>query len=201
MKTYAAAFHSTFSSVLFVNSFAVRCDGVLPGAPDLGAGTVADEVSTWLTTAYRAMLPAAYSVSDVSVRELYTSTPAQGVHAISAAGTLSGSSGNLPREVCLILSLKSAVATRSGRGRMFIPSPLNSGFLSSQDVWDTASAYWSAVNTFGNALLAGRTFTSGVLDYHLSCRIHSRTRNEDYDLTSFVRRPQPHWLRSRATAP
>jgi hypothetical protein len=45
-----------------------------------------------------------------------------GVSNVSYAGTLTGSS-MMPLEVAMVLSLRTATLTRSGRGRMYLPSP------------------------------------------------------------------------------
>jgi hypothetical protein len=148
------------------------------------------------------VLQSAYVFDVVASRELYTDTPSVGESAVGVAGTLGAGTGLLPRECCMVVTLRTAVATRSGRGRMFLPSPLYSSNLASQDAWATGTGGWySAVGTFMDKLMAGVDVTHSTFGHHLSLRVHSRRHATSYDVTSYVRRLQPHWLRSRMTSP
>jgi len=194
--------HHVPSGALVINTFCVHDHSSVPLSDPLDAQTVADDVAAWITTLYKAVLQSAYTFDTVDSRELGTDTPAIGSSAVGAAGTLGAGTGLLPREVCMVVTLRTAVATRSGRGRMFIPSPLYSSNLASQDAWLTGTGGWyAAVGAFFDALVAGRDVTHGSIDHHYSLRVYSRKRNASYDVTSYTRRLQPHWLRSRMSAP
>lgn len=101
----------------------------------------------------------------------------------------------------MVVKLSTALATRSGRGRIFIPSPRRAGQLTSPDQWDTAATYWTGVGSFATALVAGTNATIGGDTFHLTTGVWSRLHGTFQPCTGFVRRRQPHWLRSRSTAP
>lgn len=189
------------NGVQYVNTLCAHVQQTVLDLADLGASDVASAVDTWLRTKYRDVLAAAYTFDEIQVRELFTETPAEAASTVGLAGTLTPGSGQLPREVCMVLSFKSDVATRSGRGRIFIPSPQNSSYLVAPDTWSTSGAYWTNVGALGAQLLTGQNVTFNLIDYHVSLRIHSRKHNATYDVKSYLRRPAPHWLRSRSTAP
>lgn len=202
VREYRAALRSTDSiGTEYVNTFAIKVEATGPDLTEPTATQVADQVNTWLNTAYRACLHPGLTFQDVNVHQLFSGTPVAGLKVVGQVGQLGALSGFVPREVCCVLSLKTAVATRSGRGRLFIPTPRYSDYLSGQDLFDPAGNYWIKIGLLGDALLAGRTFTESSVEYHMSTRVHSRVRNVTYDVTGYQRRSQPHWLRSRASAP
>lgn len=185
-------------NVQMANTFCVHAQPVLPLTPDPSASQAADDISAWLTTKFRDCLRTIFTLEDLTVRELFTSTPAEATKAINAAGTLGTLSGFLPRQVCLLMTLRTAVATRSGRGRIFLPSPKQSSFLSDPDEWSTSAGLWLAAVALGDQFLAGSTVAHSGLDTHYSLRIYSRSKSATYDVTSYLLRKQPHWLRSRS---
>ena len=103
----------------------------------------------------------------------------------------------------MVLTWRTDLATRSGRGRIFVPSPLGSATLESPDKWDPEAQYWIHAGTFGDNFTSPFTFNYGVLleSATLTGRVWSRVNDEGHDVTSFIRRTRPHWLRSRSTAP
>jgi hypothetical protein len=107
----------------------------------------------------------------------------------------------LPKEMCLVLTLRTAHVGRSGRGRIFIPSPRAEAAMGDDSRWAAPSTYWDNVQTLAGALLDGHDITHDGLDYHLSTRVHSRVDNATYDMSGYIARQRYHWLRSRATAP
>jgi hypothetical protein len=120
---------------------------------------------------------------------------------VGNVGTLAAGTGALPSEVCLVAKLSTALATRSGRGRLFFASPIYSSYLSSPDQWNTGGAYWTAVNAFLTSLKNGLDVTHDTIAHHYSLRVWSRKRGDSHDVTGYSMRQQPHWLRSRLTAP
>lgn len=199
MKDWQCTYRYTDEDgVQMANVFCVHAQPVLPLTPDPSAADAADDISSWLTTKFRACLRTIFTLEDLTVRELFTSTPAEATKALGLAGTLGTLSGFLPRQIVLLMTLRTAVATRSGRGRMFLPSPKQSAHLNDPDEWDTGSGLWLAATALGNEFLAGKTVAHSGLDTHYSLRIHSRADSATYDVTSFLLRRQPHWLRSRS---
>ena len=191
------------AGVLYVNTFSLHETwGDIEPTP--GMGDTANAIDSWLTSLYVHMLSVSYTVDTLAIRELNTALPKAHEKATGGAGSITSGSGPLPREVCQLVTLKSDVATRSGRGRMFIPSPLASSFLSANDAWNTAGVYWTAATAFFNALITPHTFaygSGGIYNATLTAEIWSATHGQGYDVTSFVQRQAPHWLRSRSTAP
>jgi hypothetical protein len=206
MSTFwRCAYRSTaLGGVQFVNTFAVKCDPEGGELEEADAGEVSDAVASWLNTKYRAMLVADYTVQDLTVRSL-TGSPTESSETIAAAGTLTGGSGApLPREVGLLLATKTSLASRRGRGRMWIPGPLLAGYLSGEHQWSTGGNYYGACATFAAELLDGHDFnggTSGLQGFHLSYGIWSRLDEVFRDAVSCTPRGVPHWLSSRSTAP
>lgn len=194
--------HHTASGAQVVNTFCVRDYSGVPLSDPLAAQTIASDVKSWIETEYKAVLSNLYTFDEVAVRELQTNEPTIGSVAVGAAGTLGAGTRALPREVCMVVTLHTSVATRSGRGRMFIPSPLYSSHLASQDAWLTGTGGWyAAVGDFFEKLLDGHDVEHDLIAHHLSTRVYSRRHNTSYDVTSYTRRLQPHWLRSRMSVP
>lgn len=207
-KDYLATFLSHQSSgVQCANTICVHDDEL--GGPSSPSDRV-DDVSTWLTTKYRALLPTS-SVLDVlrlfQIPDTYGDDSVSVDKLIGSAGTLAGADGVLPREVCLTLSLRSNHTSRRSQGRIEIPSPLNSGCLDSSANWKTDTAYWTNIGTFADALLAGHDLGILGADGHLSTRVYSRRQHQEgkdpktVDVDSYTRRPRPRWLRRRVSIP
>lgn len=200
----SAAFKSTDpSGTLFVNTFSVHqvWDNAFTTP---GMGLTCESVANWLKDDYLAMLVPAYSLGTVAIRELGVDEPKVAEIAIDENGTCSGVSGELPVEVCMVLSFKTEVATRAARGRIFVPSPRGSTPLQSPDKWDPDTNYWEHAQTFGETLLTSPVIDYGPLDaysFSLTAEVWSRVNQNGHDITSVTRRPRPHWLRSRSTAP
>lgn len=207
-KDYLATFLSTQSSgVQCANTICVHDDEL--GGPASPSDRVND-VDTWLTTKYRAMLPTS-TIVDVlrlfQIPDVYGDDSFVANKFLALAGTLAGADGVMPRETTLTLSLRSNHTSRRSQGRISIPSSLNSSNLNSDGNWKTDSAYWNNTGTFAAALLAGHDM--GVLgaDGHLSTRIYSRRQHQEgtgektVDVDSYLRRPRPRWLRRRVSIP
>lgn len=205
MPDFLAALRSTDAAgVLYVNTFAVRCDEVGPDVFGATDQQIADATADWVHDTYRALLSTDYTWQDITLRGIL-GHDGEALHVVGEAGTFPrepGGSFQLPREVCCILTLKTAHVGRSGRGHMALPSPDDAGELASNSSWKTgAGSYFSKVQAFGDALLAGHDFSASAIDYHLSARLWSRKDGVTRDLVSAQARPPVRWLRSRSTAP
>lgn len=153
-----------------------------------------------------------YTVQALVVREELdhadTSVPDEASATIGLAGTLSGSGDKLPVPVCTLVTFYTNAAVRSGHGRMFLPSPGYASALDGTGLWDSSGAYWTtALPAFLDELVNAHSTGSGNAGHDLSHVVYSRTRRTAglpeyyFDVESYTKRRQPHWLRSRATAP
>jgi hypothetical protein len=129
---------------------------------------VADVLAAWSTAAsllwsgdgedvagIGSLYDSATTVGDAVVLSLDPATgkgTAKGVEALSLAGTNEGDP--LPPKVALVVSKRTAVPTRAGRGRIFLPAPSvnndQAGSLSS----DTTAAVIAAVQAMSLSLVA-----------------------------------------------
>lgn len=192
------------------NTICVHDDGDLFGSSPSGMSDALDEVDSWLTTKYRALLPSA-SVLDVlrgfRIPAVYGDPTDVAEKAFGLAGTLGASDGQLPREVCCVVGLRTNSSSRRKQGRLFLPSTYHSGYVTSAGVWLAASAHRTSINTFFGALLAGHDTTLFHVGAHFSARIYSRQTHKEgvgdktTDIKRYVIRARPHWLERRQTAP
>jgi hypothetical protein len=192
---FSAAVRSTFAGVDFVNVLHVSGDSGSGHADPLDVATA---VWSWLGADYRACLNSAYTVREVTAEKLVGGHAVSvGVHEVNLAGTLS-CAGVCPRELALLVRLQSTHAGRRGKGRMFLPSPLGSDALSSQDIWSTSHAYWTAAGTLSTLLTTGGGTFGGIA---IAFGVYSRKDDALYPIAGVNRDVRPHWLRSRMTAP
>lgn len=199
-----AAFRSTSSSDgrLIVNVLHVEVDTL---SDPVNWGTAAGDVSTWLTTLYRAMLPGGFTLHDLTLTaENYVGSDlGQGIASIELAGTFSPSDTKLNSALCAVLSFKTALAKRYARGHIFCPPPLSTTQLQAGGTWDPAGTYLTAVNAFGAAYVAGHT--AGSTSY--APIVYSRTRANQavspyvFPIVSRTTKTTAHYLRSRLTIP
>jgi|SRR6478752_2062546 len=188
--------------VVYINTLAIKVDEVGPDVADATAQQAADALNTWLGGHYRDLLHSSYTLDEIGVRSILPDSGDEAIHAVGLAGLLNGTGAvAVPKELAGVITLKTATATRRGRGRMFMPSPRNVGYLGDVTNWATATDWWNYLGAFGDAILAGHDFTIGLNSWHMSARVHSRAGNTSYDVTGYVRRTPYHFLRSRSTAP
>lgn len=198
---YLASFHLHDSAgIQYVNTLCVKAD---PSGTDLvepEANDVAAKIWTWLGAEYKACLNPAYTVDRVEALGIL-GHDALGVYNVGQAGTLAViTSDPLPRECAAVLSLRTSHVGRSGRGRMYIPSPRLAAYVSVSSTWNTGGGFWPALGGLGDQLLEGYTHwaTVDVQGYHLSARVFSRADGLTRDVVSYVVRSDVRWLRSRA---
>lgn len=198
------AFVSTDAGgVEYVNTLAVKSDPVGIDSNEQTAGEFLAAVDDWLADAYRAVLSDAYTLVRLQLVGIL-GWDAEGSRSIAGGGTLSNVSNvgaPIPREVAAIITWKTGTHTRSGRGRIFVPAPADAHHLASRNAWNTGTAYWSGLEAFAGAVLEGWDTPFETPDVHLSGRVYSRVDAVTRDITSYIVRLEPHWLRSRASAP
>jgi hypothetical protein len=203
-QTVLAAFKGhDAGGVIYVNTLAVQQD--VPLGPDtaLGYQTIADDIWAQYGATYLGMISPDYTVDELHVLGIL-GADGEGTHAVGSNGTLAvgGATGHsLPKEVCLVLSLKTGHAARSGRGRMFIPSPGYSSFGADRTSWLTAGVFWGGVLNFAALLPADHNVTHDAIIHRYRAGVWSRADNVFRECTAAVPRTAYHWLRSRSTAP
>jgi hypothetical protein len=127
--------------------------------------------------------------------------------ALNLSGSLGASDGQLPREVTMLVALRSNSTSRRQQGRLFLPPVYHSGYLTAGGLWLATSAQRTNTTTFFAALLAGHD--TGIIHTgaHFSTRIYSRQTHKEggsdktHDVKRYVIRDRPHWLERRQTSP
>lgn len=199
-SAWIAALQSHDSAgTLFINTLGVKMDPV--SGDGLNPSDLADACYDWFGASYRALLWTGLTFDSITVRKMPPGSGAEGVHAVGLAGTASGTDGNFPLELCYILSWKTDVATRSGRGHIAVPAPPITAITSSHNTWDFSSTYFATtVPAFLSALDGGHDWGSPA-EGHLSHVVYSRKHDAYYDVKSRLIRSQKRWLERRQTAP
>ena len=168
------------------------------------------EVETWLKTKYCNFLPTSMTLRALRAYHIpatYGADTDVATLSESQAGALSIGTGTVPREVTCTLTLRSTHTSRRSMGRLSLPSPRNPSTLDGSSNWVLASSYIANIKTFADALLAGRDIGTLGADGHLSTRIYSRKDHIEgdtdptWDVSTYIVRPRPRWLRRRTTAP
>lgn len=189
--------------VLYVNTLAIQQD--VPVGPDsaLDYNTMADDIWSWLGTLYLACLHPHYTVNELDTFGILGGV-GEGAHAVGTAGTLdtTGAGGeDVPRELAVTVTIKTAIPSRRGRGRIFIPSPRVTGFGANTSQWKNTGSYWTAITALANALNDEHTVDHGGVNHRYRVGIWSRVGDEWNACTVAVPRRDYHFLRSRRTAP
>lgn len=199
------------SGVRIVNTFHVVSTGDTLGE-DSNAADVRDALVTALKTKYKAILAPTITLQSLVVREELApgslDVPDEASETIGEVGTLTVSGDMTPLPLCVLATLYTNAAVRSGHGRLFLPGFVPASFLASSGQWDTSIAWWTSnLKNFLDELVTDHHAggTPGGSTVHPV--VYSRTRraaalpNYWFDVVSYTRRTQPHWLRSRTTAP
>lgn len=206
-KVWRCAYKTTwFGGVAVVNTFHVQTDLSL-GETEPSAAAIRDDLNDALKTKYKALIWNAATLDSFTVTEELvpgsTDIPESASVAIGEAGTVALSSSNFPQEGCALLQLRTASASRSSRGRMFLPPFMNEGYVQ-RDSW-VAGGQLAAINTFADELIATHDVSEdgGATHVNVNTVVYSRTRRgrtlDPYTflITSYARDPRVHWLRSR----
>jgi hypothetical protein len=196
--------------VLFVNTFHVVSRRAVALSDDVTADAVRDALNTALTTKYRALMPTTFSVDLFDVREEVDpaggAIPSESSLTIAAAGTRAVGTFGEPLGLSQVVSFKTNAAIRSGHGRMWIPI-VDKDVLNTSGQLITTGALATATTAFFDELKSNHGVTIVADSWTLSQVVYSRTRrargdaNYYFDVTAYIRRLTPHWLRSRMTAP
>lgn len=165
------------------------------------ASTIASDIDTQMGTQYRACLADYFTWHDLTVTDVTPSAPTLAQHVLSkeVAGTRSGTDNDLSYGLCAVIALKTGIAARYARGRVFAPPAGVSSSVDSNGIWKTSNAYWTNCNAWAAKLQTG--WTAGDTDYAPAVFSPTRVaRSEDpsyWSIESAVVRPQQHFLRSR----
>ena len=128
-----------------------------------------------------------------------------GAHTVAAPGLLPNGDVKLPGPMSPLISWHTNVHSRSARGHTFMPNVFDSSHLAANGLWNTTML--AQLQGFANACLVHGAVGTPPLETTIRPIIYSRTRHErglspfTFELTGATVRPQPHWLRSRTTAP
>lgn len=197
---FRVAVRSRYAGADLVN--VLHCQGSVsafgdPATPT--AAAVAAAVKAHFIPIYRTAIATPITVQDVRVARLSAGDEVEvALEDVNLAGLLAVSTTHLPREICMLLKLQTGHAGRHGRGRVFLPSPLDAGFMSDPDTFLGSGGYWTGAASIATDLVNGFVFTD---DTAINWGVYSRADNALYDLTGVARDPRPHWLRSRMSAP
>jgi hypothetical protein len=204
---WRCAFESTwFDGQKIVNTFHVQTDLGL-GETEPSADSIRDDLLDALKTKYKALIwDAATLDSFVVTEELAPGSsdiPASSSAAIGEAGTHSPSNTHAPTEMCALLQLRTASASKSSRGRMFLPPIVNEAYVT-RDAWTTGGQI-SQITAFADELITTHDVSEdgGVTHVNVNTVVYSRTRRGlsltpyTFLITHWAREARPHWLRSR----
>lgn len=187
------------TGTLYINTIGVKMDPV--SGDGLSPTDLAAAVNTWIGATYRALLPTRLTFDSITVREMFVPDPAEGVHAVALAGTYPETM-NAPRMLCAIAAWKTDVATRSGRGHIALPLPLNAALIGGDNLNGASGYVTTTAPAFFDALDAGHDWTSGgVTEGHLSHVVLSVKNAAYYDVKTRLLRSQIRWIERRQTAP
>lgn len=177
---------------------------VPPGGDEPDPDDVATGVWGVIGTTYLAACRA-FTVHQVVATEqvLPPDIPAQGLKSVEAGGTLAGSDSNLPYGLVPIVNLRTDVASRSSRGHIVLPGPVDSTSFTA-GLWNTAhqTAYNALAAKLDDSFDLGTLFIT-----HVNPVVYSRKRHKDgltpytFRVSSASLNTTPHWLRSRMTKP
>lgn len=214
---YRVNFISSKGTLSAVNTMHVITSNTAWASPfDSGNPTpqaLADEINTQLNTVYRAMMGVNWNLERITAVTVPdpndpTQVPSAGEHAVGVAGSRSVADDELPSQACGLLSLRTAFAGRSFRGRMFLP-PIESSNALTDKFINSGHAYTVAVNAFKTKLddhfTGGGTWSSlWLATWEARIVVYSPTRHKRGDepffapVTTTRYDRSVHWLRSRA---
>lgn len=107
------------------------------GGDEPDVGDVLDGFDTQYTFAFTSCLPDTLTVSELQLRQIVPpgsgDVPLAASKTLSTNGGLSGENDDVPTSCCVILSLHTNAALRSGRGYQALPSPVYSELMASID--------------------------------------------------------------------
>jgi hypothetical protein len=169
---------------------------------------MASDIAGWVGTVFRNVAPTDHTVTRVHVNRGGPFGPGEGdpQEAGEAVLNLPGllgalGTGILPYGTCPRITWKIKGEEKRGRGRTHTCYCKWSGYLNNGGSWTTGTNLMTNVTALATTLSAGTDVTHGIIAHHLSLRVHSRADATTRDVTGYVVRLQPSYLRSRLTAP
>lgn len=166
---------------------------------------VANEINTGVGTEYKNVLNNGVRWNDILVQTEPVADPGTsvGVKNINAVGTRVPADAGLGLATTALAAVKTNTPKRYARGRMWLPPMVGKAALTTGGLVDQTNAYYTTAVAFLNKLLSG--FSVGGNDY--SWIIYSKRQADQgfspdsFEVTGYVIRTEPHYLRSRVTAP
>lgn len=142
---------------------ALTQDAVSPMAAAIG--------SAFTSSGYRAAVSSQMSLSRLRARDIRT----DGNPIIEAAINLAGTDGGnpMPRQTCVVSTLRTTFVARKGRGRVFWPSTANNG-VTAAGTLDPADQ--AVVNAFAGALMTLPAGPLGNVVLGVLSRVDNTTR-------------------------
>lgn len=130
----------------------------------------------------------------------------QAVESLTLTGNLGAAGSTVtPDGLAPWIQLKSAAASRSGRGGVHGPGPFSALTLGPSGLWNTGGTLFSKLDTLGAAIvdeLEG-VFGTGATNVDLNPVIYSMTRRRrgdtpfTFQLVAHTVSPEPRWIRRR----
>lgn len=181
--------------------------GVAPDVPTLQG--LADEFWAYISTTYLATFHASGFVDQVVAKQVMDpkikDSPLEAQHIVNAAGTHSPPGAVVPQSLCGVVSLKTQLASRRGRGHLFMPPALSATSFTA-DLLTVSDPYYVALTAFATALQKGCTLSPTWSGTHLSqwslcifSKAAALLSQTDVAICSAVIvKPKAYWLRSRS---
>src|SRR3954462_1575087 len=158
------------------------------GEGEPSAANVADAFDDHCRTQYKARLSVNFTLLSLETRECLAASdpgiPEAHTTAINEVGTLAVGTLGLPNEMCGLIKLKTASASRSSRGYLVPPTPQLITALDVNRLWNTAGGYWAALQAYA-AKLDDDIDTGGIDPVNMHPVVYSRTRH-NAGLTPFT---------------
>ena len=151
---------------------------------------------------YASLCTAGVVIQRISTGEITMATGQQQTlreNDVSLAGTVAGNA--LPGDVALVVSLRTALANRSGRGRFYLPQPAASTLAptgkllpaAQTTVADAAAFAWNGSNTTLSPVVYSRTkrTTQGIVTFNVGDLYDTQRRRENALTEVRTSRPMP----------
>ena len=202
---YHAVFHATYDDgTLALPGLHYQTDlPALGDEPD--PHDIAVELAEHLGFAFLDLLPTNARWDSLELTQI----PDPGEVGIAASapqgspGQLDAGQADLPKGVVAVISKKTSQASRSARGHIVLPSPLNEAYL---DNGNWTGVYIDKLDNFAG-LLSDSLEIGSLIDSFIRPVVFSRTRQlaarvpYTFPVTGAVPRIKATWLRSRQSSP
>lgn len=210
-KVYRCSYKTvTDGGVELVSTFHYQTDLNSPDDDEPDITDIASAVKNHLHAGYKACIHSTYTIVALEAREEVQpgsgDVGAASVVTINEAGGFTSADKAIPVAACLVIRRRTAAAIRSGRGHLALPGSRYSGSMDTNGRWSASGAFWTAVTALA-ALLDDDLSVGTISPVTVHPVIYSRVRHAKgldpftFKITSATPQVQPHWLRSRMTAP